>query len=383
MRRPPAAEAAAESAGARDDATELLLALLGTSLAELDSPVAALAWLAERSDEDLAAVAGDLAEGLRRARDGARRLVGLFGRLRLGVGAALGRPEEAPGSDRPRLLLVGGDSAEAADLTVRLLGAGCPGSVRTIAASELPDRLRRQSVDLVAVSAGAPPGTAARVRAELRAEDPELEVLDLTGLPDAALPAALVAAARRRRQRDAAAAAWRRLEEVSLRDPLTGLLNRRAFDRFVAAEFQRAARYGLPLALALLDLDSFKAVNDQLGHPTGDRVLAAFATLLASCARETDLVARIGGDEFAVLMPHTGGAGGLALIERVRGEAESLLRRLAPGVEPRPGVSAGLACGGAGGFADPAACLAAADRALYRAKRAGKGRSESGPTGWL
>ncbi len=95
----------------------------------------------------------------------------------------------------------------------------------------------------------------------------------------------------------------RQLHEQAIRDPLTGLHNRRYFEEVAAREVARSARSGVPLAIAAIDLDRFKAVNDSWGHAVGDLVLKAFGAILASAVRSSDLVCRIGGEEFVVLLP--------------------------------------------------------------------------------
>jgi diguanylate cyclase (GGDEF)-like protein len=125
--------------------------------------------------------------------------------------------------------------------------------------------------------------------------------------------AALVAANRRLRRRNAD------LERLAHLDPLTGLPNRRAFDRALAAELARAARTGEGLGILLIDVDRFKAINDRHGHGAGDRVLVEVAARLDGAVRGYDTVARWGGDEFAVIAPDVADAGALAAIaEQVR-----------------------------------------------------------------
>ncbi len=150
---------------------------------------------------------------------------------------------------------------------------------------------------------------------------------------------------------------------------LTGVLNRRALDRFGQLEFARAQRYKFPLAIALFDLDNFKAVNDQLGHAEGDRALQLFASAVQAGIREMDIVGRLGGDEFVMLMPHTDPQGALTTVQRLRESAETLTRERITDLSPMPGVSAGFAA-----FPDDEVktyeeLLARADQALYRAKR--------------
>ncbi|MDX6699452.1 MAG: hypothetical protein QOE65_2849 [Solirubrobacteraceae bacterium] len=159
------------------------------------------------------------------------------------------------------------------------------------------------------------------------------------------------------------------LHRTAATDSLTGLLNRRAFESAFARELERGRRSALPLTLALFDLDLFKQVNDRFGHAAGDRVLVEFADRLRREARQVDVVARVGGEEFAVVLPGTTPEGARRYAHRVAAELE----RAAPEPEAPVSVSAGLAAHG------PAldtvdALLLAADGALYVAKAAGRDR---------
>jgi len=107
------------------------------------------------------------------------------------------------------------------------------------------------------------------------------------------------------------------VEQLSITDPLTGLANRRQFDRNLEQELARAHRYGKPLSLLILDLDHFKQINDTWGHPAGDAVLMAVAKVLRESARNADLPARVGGEEIALLMPETGMDGAAIIAERL------------------------------------------------------------------
>lgn len=164
---------------------------------------------------------------------------------------------------------------------------------------------------------------------------------------------------------------------LSLTDEFTSLANRRAFMHRLQDEIGRAQRYGSPLALALIDLDHFKAINDAHGHTAGDEVLCCYATKVLSALRHHDFVARYGGEEFAVLFPNTMIDGALAAIGKVRGRSQTTVcmyqgRRL-----PVPTFSVGLTLYQSG---DTARLLIdRADRALYRAKRLGRDRAEVEP----
>jgi diguanylate cyclase (GGDEF)-like protein len=156
--------------------------------------------------------------------------------------------------------------------------------------------------------------------------------------------------------------------ELSRHDSLTGLANRRAFDDFILESFRLARRHARPLALLMLDVDHFKHYNDTFGHPAGDEALRITARLLSIHARETDLVARIGGEEFAIVLPETDIAGALLLAERIREEVEqsaSYRRRMT--------VSIG-AVGLTGDVEDTAQFIKDCDTALYRAKEHGRNR---------
>lgn len=160
--------------------------------------------------------------------------------------------------------------------------------------------------------------------------------------------------------------AWEQLDRDASTDALTGIANRRVFDERLGAELARAGRYGRDLSLALFDLDHFKQVNDVHGHPAGDRVLADFARILAAHARHDDLVARVGGEEFAWLMPETDRDGALAAAERVR----LAVQQQRPGDVGPITTSAGVVTAEA--LSTPEALLGQADRALYEAKASGR-----------
>ena len=164
--------------------------------------------------------------------------------------------------------------------------------------------------------------------------------------------------------------AMRHLAET---DPLTGLCNRRALDEKLRQEVDRAVRYGTVLTCVMIDLDNFKALNDEHGHPTGDRVLAQFAELLRREQRSVDVVARYGGEEFVVLLPETGTSGARLFAERI-------LRRVAAtpfGEAGRPvslTISLGLATFPDARAEDGDGLLRLADRNLLRAKADGRNR---------
>ncbi len=153
-------------------------------------------------------------------------------------------------------------------------------------------------------------------------------------------------------------------------DALTGLLNRRGFDERAEIELTRARREGSSIAVVMFDIDYFKRVNDEWGHDTGDLVLARTAAILADEARDIDVVARLGGEEFAVLMPSCDSEGAAQLADRTRDAVAAAGSSGVPAVR----MSAGLAAAEAPENAQE--LLQAADIALYRAKGAGRDRTE-------
>ncbi|HYV68079.1 MAG TPA: diguanylate cyclase, partial [Myxococcales bacterium] len=170
---------------------------------------------------------------------------------------------------------------------------------------------------------------------------------------------------------------YEQAERLATTDGLTGLLNRRTFGTQLAARVREAQRYRRPLSLLLLDVDHFKKVNDTHGHPAGDAVLRGVAAVARAQARETDLVARYGGEELAVVLPETDAAGARAIAERLRAAVESTAHATDQG-PLRVTISVGVATWPGGGQTGDE-LLTTADRALYRAKQTGRNRVESGP----
>ena len=155
----------------------------------------------------------------------------------------------------------------------------------------------------------------------------------------------------------------------ALRDPLTGLGNHRAFHEELDRQVAAALRYEVPLSLMLIDIDEFKAINDSRGHANGDRVLRGFGTLLNTALRRADRAFRVGGDEFAVLFPHTDLEGARIVARRLLTQALEPTLRLDE-VEPLS-FSGGLSALPELGLG-PAQLYSQADAALYAAKRGGR-----------
>jgi len=178
----------------------------------------------------------------------------------------------------------------------------------------------------------------------------------------------------------AALVAWRteaeaRLDAMAHTDPLSGLLNRRGWDEQAGTLWANHERQDANLALLMLDLDWFKRINDSAGHEMGDQVIRTFGEVLQAAVRRGDVVARVGGEEFAVLMPRADEAAARSLDARLR----ALLReKTIPGLPVRVGFSAGLALANAHDH-NLEALLGRADAALYQAKSLGRGRLEVAP----
>lgn len=154
-------------------------------------------------------------------------------------------------------------------------------------------------------------------------------------------------------------------------DPLTALFNRRYFETRIDEEIERARRYGLDLALLVVDADDFKKFNDQFGHLVGDQVLRAISDTLRRSVRAFDVCTRFGGEEFAILMPGSGATSALQSAERIRQRIEQYrFEHLSIPPERHPTISIGVAVLDGGQSAHD--IIGRADRALYAAKAAGK-----------
>ncbi|HEV2871623.1 MAG TPA: sensor domain-containing diguanylate cyclase, partial [Actinomycetota bacterium] len=160
-------------------------------------------------------------------------------------------------------------------------------------------------------------------------------------------------------------ALYREVGRLARTDGLTGVANRRAWDEELPRELARAARSGQPVCVALLDLDHFKAYNDEHGHQAGDRLLKAAAAAWESRLRKTDLLARYGGEEFAVLLPDCALGNAMEIAERLR--------------TAQPEVTCSIGVADWDGREDIGRLVARADRALYAAKAGGRDRCVAEP----
>lgn len=160
---------------------------------------------------------------------------------------------------------------------------------------------------------------------------------------------------------------------LSLTDSLTRIANRRHFDLMMENEWRKARGYSRSLSVAMIDLDDFKHFNDRFGHPVGDKVLYGVARMLRDSVRDTDFVARYGGDEFAIILPETGNVAAMKVSERVLQRVNRARFRLTLNRTASVTISIGIATYPEDAR-DVPALLKRADRALYRAKKLGKNR---------
>jgi len=164
------------------------------------------------------------------------------------------------------------------------------------------------------------------------------------------------------------------LEQMVVSDPLTGLHNRRYLMDRMLQEMTRSDRHGEPLAFAMIDLDAFKPINDQFGHVLGDKVLRAVGSAISKSVRVSDIAARYGGDEFAVILPQTPAEGAMRVCERLLRNISEIVLQDETGRTFRITASLGLAYYPADDVETPEDLVHSADGALYGAKRSGKNR---------
>ena len=163
--------------------------------------------------------------------------------------------------------------------------------------------------------------------------------------------------------------------ELSSRDPLTGLSNRRQFELALAREVDRVARSGETAMVLIIDIDHFKRVNDTHGHAAGDLVIKSVALVLQDCIRPMDTVARLGGEEFAMVLPNCQPGFGMTIAERVRMQVQASRVPVAPGREVAVTVSIGGAFAPQWVRSSAPLWLERADQQLYNAKSSGRNRA--------
>ena len=282
------------------------------------------------------------------------------------------------------ILLVEDDPNVSLMLSQQLMRAGYV--VQAVSTIEAARERAQQAWDLAILDRNLPDGDGVELCRELRAGAPHAYIVMLTGVSSEAgklegfacgaddyvtKPAPIPELLARVRAGLRIVELQKRLLELSLTDSLTSLHNRRAFDERLGEEFEHARRYGRPLSLAILDVDHFKAINDVLGHGAGDAVLRGVANTIGSRTRQTDFAARVGGEEFAVLLPETALFEALQFGEKLRASIAA-----EPVVDQRVTVSIGIASFPHSHVPGTAELFRAADQALYRAKVNGRNRVE-------
>lgn len=163
------------------------------------------------------------------------------------------------------------------------------------------------------------------------------------------------------------------LQELADVDPLTGLLNRRGLEKALGAEMSRVSRTGETITFVCVDLDHFKQINDIHGHPVGDKVLRKLGEVLRKTSRRTDLVARVGGEEFVIVFPGASAVSNLAHVDHIR-EMVKTDPVLAESDHPQISVTASFGMAESAGQHAIADLFKQADAALYRAKQGGRDR---------
>ena len=164
---------------------------------------------------------------------------------------------------------------------------------------------------------------------------------------------------------------FQKTEQLTITDDLTRLFNSRYLNVYIGREIKRCKRHGIPLSVIFLDLDGFKRVNDQYGHLAGSRTLSEVGSILAQAVRESDILARYGGDEFVAVLPETPASGAMVIAERIRRAIETHCFLEAQGLQARISASFGIAA-----YPDhaltPEGLIQKADQAMYRVKERNK-----------
>ncbi len=298
----------------------------------------------------------------------------------------------------PNIILVEDDASVSLLITRQLRRAGYDFVRQAGTIADARDLVRNGDWDLVLLDRNLPDGDGLDLCRELRASSPHGYIIMLTGEDsDEAklegfargaddyvtkpfivdeLIARIRAGVRIVRLQNALMESNHQLEQLSRTDALTNLRNRRAFDERLAEVFEHARRYERPLSLVMLDIDHFKAINDTHGHSAGDTVLRGVSSLISSSTRQTDFVARIGGEEFAIILPETPLFEAMQFAEKIRARVATSTLQIGEALRLEVTVSLGVANALHSRVTTMSELFEAADQALYRAKANGRNRTE-------
>lgn len=303
--------------------------------------------------------------------------------------------EPTPDVGGPTILIVEDDERDAKLIHTYLLDAGAR-VLRANSQAMALVALAQRSIDLVVLDVLLPDASGLELcrRIKQREATRRIQVLMVTGVEDLETKIAgleqgaddylikpvhpkellvrAMALLRKKSYLDSLVAQCKDALASAVTDELTGLYNRAYFTRFLETELRRAARQRYPVAVAMIDVDDFKTHNDSMGHLAGDAILRGLARELTASLRDTDMLARFGGDEFALVMPYVGTREAEKIVERLCNAVRTSKIIAVPGGNP---VSASISLGvavAAAGESGAEALLDAADRALYQVKAAGK-----------
>ena len=283
-----------------------------------------------------------------------------------------------------RVLVVDDEDSLRGALRTLLLEIGCD-EVSFASCAEAPQLVRDGAADPDLILLDLDPMKVASTRRQLADLLPRLPIASITESTMETAFAILRAAQSHHVQREQQLTAQvhrleqrnEDLERVVCIDPLTGIANRRHFDDLLAMEWRRATRLGTQLALVMIDLDDFHALNERYSHLGGDACLKSVAEAMAHCLRRPfDIVARYGGDEFVALLPDTDAAGAWRVAERLRIHVEQLqVPNAGSRYHPVVTLSVGMATSWPAADRSCESLVAAADLALFQAKREGRNRT--------
>ncbi len=380
-----------------EERLNLLLQLAGARASEIDEPLSGILQAVEalKSEANTPDVSARLLMEIETA---GRRLSAMVRNMQAVPSvSAVVRPDRSPTDflDTPLNLICADPCDTDADQIERLLASFNGLTMRRAhSIKAVMELLEQKPADLVLTEYQLSDGNALELIEAMGAADMQTPSMAITGQGDEVvasrliqsgvyeylpknrlssqrLQAAICKTLEKAQIRKDAEAAVNKMAELSIRDALTGLYNRRHFEDVLEREISRSRRYDHTLALCMMDLDHFKRINDRFGHPAGDTALCEFATLVQGLVRASDIVCRYGGEEFAVILPETEVSVAAGVCERFRQALDARTISHDNRIFQLT-VSIGLAAFAGGNGADAAALVQMADDALYAAKSKGR-----------